>query len=131
VDSLGNIDPNPPVFSWTINPVIPRESIEQLLQLKHSMHLDFATDRILDAQLNAALQFKQHNLKSGACGHLNGFVIQVPIELQVGHVTHTSFPANTSSTSCRERLGLLNFERHKYTPILGFSQTTLNGSRSS
>ncbi len=67
------------------------------------MHLNFATDRILDAQLNAALQFRQHNLKSGTCGNLNGFVIQVQCEFQVGHVTQTPrFPANTSSASCRE-----------------------------
>jgi hypothetical protein len=53
------------------------------------MHLDSGTDRLLDSQLNAALQFVQHNLKGGACGHLNGFVIQVRAALQVGHITQT------------------------------------------
>jgi hypothetical protein len=41
----------------------------------------------LDSQLNTALQFVEHNLKSGACGHLNGFVIQVLAALQIGHIT--------------------------------------------
>ena len=90
VDTKGNKDPNPATFSWTIGTsVTPTQSIQQLIQLKHSMHLDPGTDRLLDSQLNAALQFVQHNLKSGACGHLNGFVIQVQAALQVGHITQT------------------------------------------
>ena len=53
VDNSVNQDPQPPVCRWTIYAVI------QTNQLIHCMHLDFAIDRILDAQLNAALQFRQ------------------------------------------------------------------------
>jgi hypothetical protein len=74
------------------------------------MHLNFATDRILDAQLNAALQFRQHNLKSGTCGNLNGFVIQVQCELQVGHVTQTQGFQLIRAAQAVESLGLLKFD---------------------
>lgn len=57
------------------------------MQLKQRMYLDPATDRTLDAQLHAALQFEQHEINSGTCGHLNGFVIQVQVALQGVHVT--------------------------------------------
>jgi hypothetical protein len=58
-----------------------------LIQLKHSMHLDPATDRTLDAQLNAALQFAQDNIKSGTCLELVGIIKQVQGALRVGHLT--------------------------------------------
>ena len=74
------------------------QSIQQLMQLKHRMNLDPATDRLLDSQLSAALQFVQHNLNSGACGHLNGFVIQVQAALQVGHITQTQASQLIQST---------------------------------
>ena len=53
------------------------------------MHLAAATDQALDSQLNAAIVYFQHNLKSGACGHLFGFATQVQAYLQVGKLTQT------------------------------------------
>ncbi len=69
--------------------ITPLQSIQQLIQLKHNMHLDASTNERLDAQLNAALLFEQHKINSGACGHLRGFVIQVQVALKVGHITQS------------------------------------------
>jgi hypothetical protein len=83
------------LFSWTVvstqqpPPSNPIQTTQQLIQLKHSMHLAAATDQVLDSQLNAAIQYFQHNLKSGACIHLGGFTTQVQTFLQVGKLTQT------------------------------------------
>jgi hypothetical protein len=63
VDTAGNKDPNPAIFSWIIVSATT-QSIQQLIQLKHSMHLDRATDQTLDSQLNAALQFTPNHASS-------------------------------------------------------------------
>jgi YVTN family beta-propeller protein len=85
IDNAGNKDPNPAIFSWTI--LTPTQAIQQLIQLKHSMHLDPVTDQTLDIRLNIALQFGQNNIKSGTCLQLNVFISQVQSALRVGHVT--------------------------------------------
>jgi hypothetical protein len=87
VDTAGNKDPNPATFGWTVGTVTPTQSIQQLIQLKHSMHLDPVTDQILDIRLNIALQFAQNNVKTGTCIQLTVFIKQVQGE--VGHVTST------------------------------------------
>jgi hypothetical protein len=74
------------MFGWTI--LTPAQAIQQLIQLKHSMHLDATTDQILDIRLNIALQFAQNNVKSGTCIQLTVFIKLVQA-LQVGHVTST------------------------------------------
>jgi hypothetical protein len=66
------------------------------------MHLASATDQILDSQLNTAIQFFQHNLKSGACGHLNAFATEVQTFLQVGRLTQTQ--------ACQLLLGVQSVE---------------------
>src|SRR5581483_8314185 len=80
-------------FRWTIlvgSPSLsPAQATQQLIQLTNSMNLAPATDQTLDAQLNAAILFFQHNLNSGACGHLNGFATEVHVLLQVGRFTQT------------------------------------------
>lgn len=79
-----------PIFSWTIvvtPSLTPIQATQQLIQLKQSMHLASGTDQALDSQLNAAIVYFQHNLKSGACGHLFGFATQVQTYLQVGRLT--------------------------------------------
>jgi hypothetical protein len=81
-----------------VTSVTPIQSIQQLMQLKQSMHLDPATNRTLDAQLNAALQSEQHEINSGTCGHINGFVIQVQVALRVGHITQTQAAQLIKST---------------------------------
>ena len=53
------------------------------------MHLAAAADQALDAQLNAAIQLFQHNIKSGACCRLNGFATVVHVLLQTGLLTQT------------------------------------------
>jgi hypothetical protein len=73
-------------FLWTVSPVL---ATQQLIQLKQSMHLAAATDQALDSQLNAAIQYFQHDLKSGACVYLAAFATQVQIFLQVGSLTQT------------------------------------------
>ncbi|PWU81326.1 MAG: hypothetical protein DLM72_07590 [Candidatus Nitrosopolaris wilkensis] len=55
VDISGNRDPTPATFTWEI--LTPIQRIQQLIQLRHGMHLDPVTDRILDIRLNIALQF--------------------------------------------------------------------------
>jgi hypothetical protein len=85
VDTAGNKDPTPAIFSWTI--LTPAQAIQQLIQLKHSMHLDPLTDGTLDIRLNIALQFSQNNVKSGTCLQLNVFISQVQSAFRVGHVT--------------------------------------------
>jgi len=85
VDTAGNKDPTPATFSWTVGTVTPTQSIQQLAQLKHSMHLDPVTDRTLDIRLNIALQFAQNNIKSGTCIQLTVFIKQV--QGSNGHVT--------------------------------------------
>ena len=85
IDTKGNKDPNPATFSWNI--LTPAQAIQQLIQLKHSMHLDPATDQSLDIRLNVALQFAQNNIKSSTCVQLSVFIKQVQGELRAGHVT--------------------------------------------
>jgi hypothetical protein len=87
VDTAGNKDPNPATLGWTVGTLSPTQSIQQLIQLKHSMHLDLATDQTLDIRLNVALQFAQNNIKSGTCVQLTVFIKLVQAELRVGHVT--------------------------------------------
>jgi YVTN family beta-propeller protein len=82
IDSLGNKDPTPPKFSWTI--LTPAQGIEQLTQLIKSMGLDHGTQTALIAHLNAALQFISHKHNLGACIQLDGFTKQV----QVGVLVH-------------------------------------------
>jgi hypothetical protein len=53
------------------------------------MHLAASTDQVLDAQLNAAIQSFPNNVKSGACGHLNGFATVTHVFLQTGRLTQT------------------------------------------
>jgi hypothetical protein len=65
----------------------PAQTIQQLIQLKHSMHLDPVTDTTLDIRLNLALQFSQNNIKSGTCLQLNVFISQVQSAFRVGHLT--------------------------------------------
>jgi YVTN family beta-propeller protein len=65
--------------------VTPTQSIQQLIQLKHSMHLDPVTDQTLDIRLNIALQFAQNNIKSGTCIQLTVFIKQV--QGSNGHMT--------------------------------------------
>jgi hypothetical protein len=87
VDTAGNKDPTPATFGWTVSPATPTQSIQQLIQLKHSMHLDPLTDGMLDIRLNIALQFSQNNVKSGTCLQLNVFISQVQSSFRVGHMT--------------------------------------------
>jgi hypothetical protein len=87
VDTAGNKDPKPAIFSWAVGAVTPTQSIQQLIHLKHSMHLSPATDQTLDTRLNIALQFAQHNIKSGTCVQLTVFIKLVQAELRGGHVT--------------------------------------------
>jgi hypothetical protein len=82
-------------FVWTIvtntppPPLTPIQATQQLIQLKHSMHLAAGTDTALDSQLNAAIQYFQNNIKTGACIHLSGFTAEVQTFLQVGKLTKT------------------------------------------
>jgi hypothetical protein len=87
VDNAGNKDPSQATFSWTVRNVTPTQSIQQLIQLKHGMHLDPVTDRTIDIRLNIALQFSQNNIKSGTCLQLNVFIGQVQSAFRVGHMT--------------------------------------------
>ncbi|PWU79028.1 MAG: hypothetical protein DLM72_19475 [Candidatus Nitrosopolaris wilkensis] len=87
VDTAGNKDPNPATFGWTVRTLTAAQAIQQLIQLKHNMHLDPATDRTLDIRLNIALQFAQNNIKSGTCIQLTVFIKQV--QGSDGHVTST------------------------------------------
>jgi len=64
-------------------------AIQQLIQLKHSMHLSPGTDQLLDSQLNVVLQFLQHNLKGGACSHLNVLTELVQTFLQSDLLTQS------------------------------------------
>jgi hypothetical protein len=99
-----------PVFSWTVEstqtpppPLTPIQATQKLIQLKQSMHLAAAADQALDAQLNAAIQLFQHNIKSGACGHLNGFATVVHVLLQTGLFTQTQTPQLLQGVQSVER----------------------------
>jgi hypothetical protein len=87
VDTAGNKDPTPATFGWSVRTITSTQSIQQLIQLKHSMHLDPLTDGMLDIRLNIALQFSQNNVKSGTCLQLSVFISQVQSAFRVGHVT--------------------------------------------
>jgi hypothetical protein len=75
------------LYAKTVGSVTPTRSIQQLIQLKHSMYLGTATDQTLDNRLNVASQFAQNNIKSGTCIQLTVFIKLVQAELRVGHVT--------------------------------------------
>jgi hypothetical protein len=85
----------PSLFSWTVvstqqpPPSNPIQATQQLIQLTNSLHLSAATQQVLDAQLNSAIQSFQNNIKVGGCGHLNGFATAVRTYLQVGRLTQT------------------------------------------
>jgi len=51
------------------------------------MHLDPATDQMLDIRLNIASQFAQNNVKTSTCTQLTVFINLVQADLRVGHVT--------------------------------------------
>lgn len=84
VDISGNRDPTPATFVWDI--LTPIQGIQQLIQLKHSMHLDPVIAQSLDSRLNTVLHFAQNNIKSGTCGELVGFTSQVQGALLSGHL---------------------------------------------
>jgi YVTN family beta-propeller protein len=85
VDTAGNRDPTPATIRWTI--LTPAQGIQHVIQLKHSMHLNPATDQTLDIRLNVALQLAQNNIKSGTCIQLTVFIKLVQAELRVGQVS--------------------------------------------
>jgi YVTN family beta-propeller protein len=88
VDTLGNNDPNPAIFSWTI--LTPAQGIEQLIQMINGMHLNLGTQTSLDAQLNGILtmlSLPSNNNQLPACPHLNAFVnTVVPDYLHAGQL---------------------------------------------
>ena len=80
IDTLGNKDPTPAQFSWTV--LTPTQGIEQLIQLIKSMGLAQGVQSALIGHLNGALQFLSHKQSSGTCIELGGF-IKVQVEVQV------------------------------------------------
>ena len=76
VDTLGNKDPTPAQFSWTV--LTPTQGIEQLIQLIKSMNLDHGLQNSLIASLNAAANSLTHNNNHIlACNQLNAFINKV------------------------------------------------------
>jgi hypothetical protein len=81
VDILGNRDPTPAQFSWTV--LTPTQGIEQLIQLIKSMGLAHDVQSALVAHLNGASQLLSHKQSKGACIQLDGFTKQVQVEVRV------------------------------------------------
>ena len=75
VDILGNRDPTPAQFSWTV--MTPTQGIEQLIQLIENMNLGHGLQTSLIASLNAALDNLNHNNHVSACNQLGAFVNKV------------------------------------------------------
>lgn len=85
VDTLGNKDPTPAHFSWTV--LTPTQGIEQLIQLIKSMNLDHGLQTSLIASLNAALGSLNHNNHISACNQLSAFVNKVHAKVSSGRLS--------------------------------------------
>lgn len=99
VDTLGNRDPTPASFGWTI--LTPAQGIQQLIQLIQSIGLNHGTQTSLTAPLNAALsQLTNNNPNSvgTACNQLNGFINHVDAGPQNGRLSSSQASQLIQST---------------------------------
>jgi NHL repeat len=88
VDSFGNKDATPAVFSWFI--LTPKQGIEQLTQIVKGMGLSHGVETSLIAPLDAALKTLTHNnpnSQTTSCNQLNAFINQVHQKSQNGQLT--------------------------------------------
>ena len=85
VDTLGNKDPSPATFSWTI--LTPQQAVQNIINTIDNMHLSHGTTTSLEAPLNAALSQLNRNNHAAACNTLDAFLNQVKAKENNGQLT--------------------------------------------
>ena len=85
VDTLGNKDPTPATFTWTI--LTPQQAVQNLINTIDNMHLSRGTTTSLEAPLNTALSQLNRNNYVAACNTLNAFLNQVKAKEGNGQLT--------------------------------------------
>jgi YVTN family beta-propeller protein len=106
VNSLGNRDATPAVFSWFV--LTPAQAISDLIQLVKSMHLSEPTNSVLIPLLEAASEFLSHSSPNNAeaCDELVSFTAQVQNAVQLNKITPAqAFQLLTSAQAIEKTLG--------------------------
>jgi YVTN family beta-propeller protein len=75
VDTVGNKDPTPATFTWTI--ITPSQAVRNIISTIDNMHLSHGITTSLEAPLNAALNQLNRNNHAAACNTLDAFLHQV------------------------------------------------------
>ena len=85
VDTLGNKDPTPATFTWTI--ITPQQAVQNIINTIEHMHLPRGTTTSLEAPLNTALSQLNRNSDGAACNTLNAFLHHVNADEANGRLT--------------------------------------------
>ena len=85
VDTLGNKDPTPATFTWTI--ITPQQAVQNIINTIEHMHLPRGTTTRLGTPLNTALSQLNRNNDATACNTLNAFLHHVNADEPNGRLT--------------------------------------------
>jgi YVTN family beta-propeller protein len=85
VDTLGNKDPTPATFTWTI--LTPQQAVQNIINTIDNMHLSHGITTSLEAPLNAAQSQLNRNNYGAACNTLDAFLHQVKAKEDNGQLT--------------------------------------------
>jgi 6-phosphogluconate dehydrogenase len=85
VDTQGNKDPSPAIFTWTI--LTPSQAIQNIINTINNLHLSKGTTTSLEAPLNNAIKQLNRNHDVPVCNLLNAFLDQVYQKQTGGQLT--------------------------------------------
>ena len=85
VDTVGNKDPTPATFSWTI--LTSQEAVQNIINTLYNMHLSKGITISLEAPLNTAIRQLDRKNDIAACNSLNAFIDQVDQKETNGQLT--------------------------------------------
>ena len=104
VDTLGNKDPTPATFTWTI--ITPQQAVQNIINTIEHMHLPRGTTTSLEAPLNTALSQLNRNNDAAACNTLNAFLHHVNADEANGRLTsHQAADLRQQATAIETSLG--------------------------
>ena len=104
VDTLGNKDPTPATFTWSI--ITPQQAVQNIINTIEHMHLPRGTTTSLEAPLNTALSQLNRNNDAAACNTLNAFLHQVDAKEANRQLTSAqAAELRQQATALRETLG--------------------------
>ena len=104
VDTLGNKDPTPATFTWTI--ITPQQAVQNIINTIEHMHLPRGTTTSLEAPLNTALSQLNRNNDAAACNTLNAFLHHVNADEANERLTsHQAADLRQQATAIETSLG--------------------------